>query len=159
MFDKKRSCGGCTACCTALGIHKFNKPPGVACNHECAGGCNIYNTRPQECVAFRCGWLDKMFEPEDRPDMTGLVPVPVQQRERRIDGRRTLVVYESVPGASRTDAGINLLRQALDEGWIVCVLSSVTKPEGQFHISKGLPQVKQLIAKLRESGEVVNVHL
>jgi hypothetical protein len=53
-----RSCAGCTLCCKIMGIAALEKPPGAWCKHcEPAGGCRIYDDRPQECRTFFCGYL------------------------------------------------------------------------------------------------------
>lgn len=53
-----RECRDCTMCCKVMGIIALQKPPGVWCRHcEPARGCAIYETRPQECRTFVCGYL------------------------------------------------------------------------------------------------------
>ncbi len=72
-----RECGDCTACCAVLAIVEdgMHKPPGVMCQHCTAGpGCAIYQTRPQVCRGFHCGWrllgdLDESW----RPDRSGIL--------------------------------------------------------------------------------------
>lgn len=54
-----RSCGKCSMCCKLLYIIEMNKPANKWCEH-CKpgfGGCSIYETRPQICRSFACGWL------------------------------------------------------------------------------------------------------
>jgi len=53
-----RECGDCTLCCKVMGIIALDKPPGLWCSHcKPARGCAIYDTRPQECRTFVCGYL------------------------------------------------------------------------------------------------------
>jgi hypothetical protein len=53
-----KDCGGCTLCCKVIGIKELNKPQGVWCTHCLAGvGCKIYESKPEECGTFVCGWL------------------------------------------------------------------------------------------------------
>jgi hypothetical protein len=53
-----RGCSECTLCCKIMGIKEIDKPPGVWCGHcSPARGCAIYESRPQECRKFVCGWL------------------------------------------------------------------------------------------------------
>lgn len=53
-----RECGDCTLCCKIMGIRELDKPPGVWCGHcRPARGCAIYDSRPQECRKFVCGYL------------------------------------------------------------------------------------------------------
>jgi len=70
---KPRECGGCTACCTALNIPEVPSPAGEHCEHECAVGCAIYETRPGRCKSdFKCAWLEGWgSKADDRPDQLG----------------------------------------------------------------------------------------
>lgn len=45
-------------CCKIMGIKEIDKPPGIWCSHcKPARGCAIYESRPQECRGFVCGYL------------------------------------------------------------------------------------------------------
>ncbi len=53
-----RSCGSCTMCCKLLEIDVLEKPRGVWCKHcNPKSGCTIYETRPEPCRSFHCGYL------------------------------------------------------------------------------------------------------
>ena len=53
-----RECGDCTLCCKIMGIREIDKSPGIWCGHcRPARGCAIYESRPQECRKFVCGYL------------------------------------------------------------------------------------------------------
>ena len=53
-----RSCDGCTMCCKLLEVTALAKPRQKWCPDCTVGkGCNIYETRPEECRAFYCGWM------------------------------------------------------------------------------------------------------
>jgi hypothetical protein len=53
-----RDCGECTLCCKLLGIESLDKPAGVWCAHcKPSRGCGIYESRPQDCRNFICGYL------------------------------------------------------------------------------------------------------
>jgi hypothetical protein len=54
-----RSCGRCSLCCRLLHVIELNKPAGRWCEHcrPGKGGCSIYDTRPQICRTYACGWL------------------------------------------------------------------------------------------------------
>ena len=53
-----RSCGTCTLCCKLMKVSELDKPSGTWCKHVVQGkGCGIYETRPQSCRAFLCGYL------------------------------------------------------------------------------------------------------
>ncbi len=53
-----RSCDGCTMCCKLLEVVTLKKPRHKWCP-DCAigSGCKIYESRPQECRDFYCGWM------------------------------------------------------------------------------------------------------
>jgi hypothetical protein len=67
---------------------------GQACRH-CSGGCTIYQTRPQPCRDFLCGWrkLD-ILGPEWRPDLSGIL---------------AQIETDDIPAASGFAAGIGLM--------------------------------------------------
>ena len=72
-----RVCGSCNVCCVAftIDVPELQKLPGIPC-HNCRddGGCEIYDSRPQTCRSFHCGWrrLKWVREPL-RPDLSGVV--------------------------------------------------------------------------------------
>ena len=70
-----RSCSGCTLCCKILGVPALEKPRGAWCTHCNRGvGCRIYETRPEECRTFLCGWLvNPRFGVEWRPERSKIV--------------------------------------------------------------------------------------
>ena len=53
-----RACGSCTLCCKVMRIRELDKPPGEWCPHCAIGkGCKIYDSRPEDCRIFYCGYL------------------------------------------------------------------------------------------------------
>jgi uncharacterized protein len=53
-----RICGECSLCCKLLPIAVLDKQANLWCQHCKPGnGCSIYNTRPQVCRDYHCGWL------------------------------------------------------------------------------------------------------
>ncbi len=53
-----RSCDGCTMCCKVMEVVALQKPGQKWCPHCAIGtGCTIYETRPDECRTFYCGWM------------------------------------------------------------------------------------------------------
>jgi hypothetical protein len=54
-----RTCGACSLCCKLLPIAALDKPHDRWCVHcrPGAGGCTIYETRPEPCRSFSCHWL------------------------------------------------------------------------------------------------------
>lgn len=79
MSDSLRSCGSCTACCTALGVPELGKSTYRRCTHLCDNGCGIYTERPGSCRTFECQWLRGLLELDDgidmdlRPDACGVI--------------------------------------------------------------------------------------
>lgn len=69
-----RSCGPCSACCHAIGVHELGKPYFQACKRLEDYGCRKYNDRPQSCRRYACLWLQGMGE--TRPDSLGLLISP-----------------------------------------------------------------------------------
>ena len=69
-----RECGDCTQCCIVPAIDKpdFQKEPASVCRH-CDNGCRIYDTRPQTCRTYYCGWRWlEIFADDWRPDKSGV---------------------------------------------------------------------------------------
>jgi len=77
--DPKRACGECRACCSALdiqhspgeemfGIVVVEADSGVACPHECAQGCAVYDRRPASCQLYSCWWRRGWSPDGARPD-------------------------------------------------------------------------------------------
>jgi hypothetical protein len=70
-----RECGGCTLCCIVPVIDKpeMQKLPSSVCRHCTGGGCDIYESRPQTCRTYYCGWRWSTLLPDDwRPDQSGI---------------------------------------------------------------------------------------
>lgn len=74
-----RQCGECRLCCFTHAVspvegETFRKKEKEWCEHcEIGGGCGIYPTRPYNCRAFNCAWLQGERNEDERPDKTGLV--------------------------------------------------------------------------------------
>lgn len=55
-----RSCGECSLCCYLLDVPEAGKPDGPHWCPHCrpgAGGCSIYDKRPDICRRYACMWL------------------------------------------------------------------------------------------------------
>jgi hypothetical protein len=69
-----RTCGSCTLCCIVpvIDMPEVQKLPSSVCRH-CVSGCDIYETRPEVCRNYYCGWrrLD-IFDEDWRPDLSGV---------------------------------------------------------------------------------------
>jgi len=59
MSGSERICGTCSLCCKLLPIAALGKPADRWCKHSHpgAGGCAIYESRPDTCRSFHCAWL------------------------------------------------------------------------------------------------------
>lgn len=69
-----RECGACTLCCIIPGIDKpeLQKLPKAVCRYL-DQGCTIYETRPDVCRKYYCGWRKLDMVPQDwRPDLSGV---------------------------------------------------------------------------------------
>ena len=91
-----RTCGDCTVCCTVMAIDKpdIQKPSGAACRH-CVGGCTIYETRPEVCRSWYCGWRTvDIFSEAWRPDKSGVMPQ---------------IIVDDIPPSFNFSTGIGLL--------------------------------------------------
>lgn len=94
-----RSCGPCSACCTATPVAELSKPAGVRCGNlidSACGSCSIYPDRPKACQVYRCAWLDGYGPDEARPDLIGLVSELMFK-----DGYPFLAAVVMVPGRER----------------------------------------------------------
>lgn len=72
---KDRTCGTCTVCCYVpfIDTPELKKPAGVVCPNCTGRGCGIYETRPQVCRDYYCGWRYTAQLGDDwRPDKSGV---------------------------------------------------------------------------------------
>ena len=121
-----RSCGSCTACCTAIGVQELDKPAGVRCAHlrpRHAKPCGIYEVRPPGCHLYACAWLQGVIPRRDRPDRIGVVFDST--REGLV---RAVDVWPGAHLAPRVQAIIQVLAR---EGFMVHVPN--------YHRPKALP--------------------
>jgi hypothetical protein len=100
----RRSCGGCTLCCTLLALNDapFAKPSRCDCPFATAGeGCRIYRDRPTECRTMSCLWLQdgegRFLADADRPDRSGVVVIGVKGSPPWLE------LHESVHGAADSE--------------------------------------------------------
>jgi hypothetical protein len=84
MVDQKRpplvpgrECNDCNVCCVDLAINEpgLRKLPGIRCQNALPDNrCAIYQTRPDTCRGFFCGWrMLKWVKPGLRPDTSGVL--------------------------------------------------------------------------------------
>lgn len=70
-----RDCGSCNACCDVplIDTPKLRKTSNSLCGNWRQSGCAIYETRPDVCRRFFCGWRRTKLIPDDwRPDRSGV---------------------------------------------------------------------------------------
>ena len=74
---ESRACGACNVCCVALTIDdpELQKLQGYRCrNAQKDNSCAIYDTRPDTCRTFFCGWRQLKWVRETlRPDISGVL--------------------------------------------------------------------------------------
>ena len=157
MHLSERECGGCTLCCTLLGVNELSKPAGQQCVFEDRGrGCRIYAERPQVCRSFQCLWLrDPALLPNDdqRPDRSHVVfwlpkdaepfaehglaipPVPGDTPQSTLEKQIGALIDSEYPDALKSfDVALDVL---VANGWFLTVIAgkkrSVVASEQTLH--------------------------
>jgi hypothetical protein len=61
----------------------FIKPVNQWCGHCASGkGCQIYDTRPEQCMSYTCMWLARDLPLELKPNRCGVIIEPLPQDDR-----------------------------------------------------------------------------
>jgi hypothetical protein len=68
---QEQTCGGCTACCYAIGVEELGKPYFRHCEHQKASSCRIHETKPGSCKRYKCLYLQGAVKV--RPDELGFI--------------------------------------------------------------------------------------
>ena len=102
-----RDCSGCAMCCMVLGIGELDKPKGVWCPHcSTRRSCDTYETRPEECRTFNCGYLTNPNVGEEwKPTKSKLILVSDMG-----GNRLTVQVHPSRPDAWRKEPYYSALK-------------------------------------------------
>ena len=105
-----RTCGSCNVCCVALTIDDpaLQKAQGYRCRHaQRDNSCAIYETRPQTCRTFFCGWRRlKWIRETLRPDSSGVL-VRLHNEVSAADGtQRAGVIFTLLNGAALKAEGL-----------------------------------------------------
>lgn len=103
-----RLCSGCTMCCKLLAIDVLEKPRGAWCSHcDQKSGCKIYESRPDACRGFYCGYL-RLPQIDDRwkPSKSKFL---INYEDRA--GRIVIHADPARPDAWRADPYIKTIRQ------------------------------------------------
>lgn len=139
-----RECGGCNVCCVVLTIDDpaLKKVQGVRCpNARPDNGCGIYDTRPQTCRTFLCGWMQhRWVRPALRPDLSGVL---IRGQMRDVDGtRRPSVVVSLLREAGLEAEGLAETVAAPVAAGIPVFLEIVGRPG----LTYGVARVDQVLA-------------
>lgn len=100
-----RQCGECQACCEVEAVETVKKPMFARCEHQCALGCGIYESRPAECRNFQCLWLQGHFGKHHRPDKCGIMLDISNEPE----GRR-IVALQTASNKASLDDVVSMVR-------------------------------------------------
>jgi hypothetical protein len=87
-LSSPRACGACSLCCKLLPIAALGKPHDTWCPHcrPGAGGCTIYQTRPDACRTFDCLWLtDASFGEHWFPQKSKMVVQVIEVEDAAYD--------------------------------------------------------------------------
>jgi hypothetical protein len=126
-----RACDGCSECCIIMTIDapELRKLSGERCHNLLpTNRCGLYETRPNGCRTFFCGWrMLKWVKTELRPDISGVMV--------------TLSPSDEPGRQGATDVFFTLLRhEALEsEGLAESVAAAVASGAAVFIRVPGLP--------------------
>ncbi len=112
-----RACGTCTLCCKVMGVKQIDKPAGKWCRHCAPGkGCLVYDTRPEECRTYVCGWLQwSELGLEWKPERSKVI-LGIHRATQGGGARLTVTVDPSYPSAWRASPIYRKLKQWAFEG-------------------------------------------
>ena len=110
VLTQKYTCGGCTVCCTVVGVNDLGKPFYARCEHQIERGCGIYLDRPRGCRDFVCAWAAGLIGDAEswRPDRCDLL-----FNLRRFADGLWLEIYEAKPGAATDVKRVDYLVQKI----------------------------------------------
>lgn len=141
-----RSCGFCTACCTALGVKELKKAPGEPCNKllQIGVGCSVYHTRPPSCRDFECAWLQGLLPENAKPEKSGVVFTFTQPNNSF--GQQVMVAYEAHQGSFHSIEAQLLLTQVAKTKLIITVVGNNRNFLGP---ADQIRKAREFVAKLR----------
>ena len=136
-----KECGGCTLCCVLPPVGEMDKPPNFRCKHACSG-CDIYETRPNECRAFECLWRFGKLHDRMRPDRCGVI-FELHKAQQTV----IAMVDPFRPDAWQNGITGTLIERMLVDDYTVWVVIGKEKhlllPEGRKH-QQSLDQLKEI---------------
>lgn len=154
-----RECGACNVCCVALTIDDpaLRKPQGYRCpNTTPDHGCRIYDSRPDTCRTFFCGWRRLAWVRDGlRPDRSGVLVR--LQGEVKADGARTLGVAFALltDAALKADGLAESVAAAVQAG--VPVYLHVPGPPGYTASQARINEVLEPAVLTRDKAELLRV--
>ena len=134
-----RSCGECNVCCIVPAVNEpaLRKPPGCRCvNAQASGGCGIYETRPETCRNFFCGWRRFAWVGDAlRPDLSGVYIWLAKDRRLATNQHEAAVVVTLLHDRSLAAEGLaEAIAAAIGAGYATYLM--VPGPPG--HTSCGI---------------------
>ena len=114
-----RDCGECTECCTAMAVSQLSKAAGEPCEHCTGAGCGQYDSRPSQCRAFSCMWLNGTGKERDRPDRSGMIFAKPQSATVFGSNEPTAMAYEASDGAAKRAAGADAISRLAESGRVI----------------------------------------
>lgn len=144
--NKLQRCGDCTACCHVLAIDELDKSNWKNCSHQCNKGCDIYQTKPQECSDYWCFFSGGMFGSniQFRPDKLGLI-FDFRGAEASLKDRlpiQFLQAWETRVNASKEIRAKQLLEQLVERFPIV--IRPYGKPLSKMSLLGSRKQIKKI---------------
>ena len=123
-------------------MEAISKPINTRCKHVCEDGCAIYDTRPQTCAEFECGYLQVGDDvPESlRPDRCGIIFI--KRTDRIFSGAL-------MPEIKTTDVAKGQIESFRKQGYSVVLLSLAEKKPLLMLAEEH--QSKEIIREYRES--------
>ena len=146
-----RDCGGCNVCCVAPAIDhppELQKLNGIRCQHNgCDNLCAIYETRPEPCRAFHCGYRQLEWIQETlKPSRSGVfVHLRHERTGSRAEGK--IGVLFTILDATALDA----------EGLAESVAAGVREDQPIYLGVPGPPGFASAVARLNEAVEIAVV--
>ena len=117
-----------------MAVSQLSKAAGEPCEHCTGAGCGQYDSRPSQCRAFSCMWLNGTGKERDRPDRSGMIFAKPQSATVFGSNEPTAMAYEASDGAAKGAAGADAIARLAESGRVIllkrdAVLSAYTVHE------------------------------
>ena len=155
-----RACGSCNICCIALTIDdpELHKPQGFRCRHNQRDNlCGIYESRPQTCREFHCGWmLLRWVKISLRPDQSRVL-IRLRGLISPEDGTRQLGIEVALldKSALRAEGLAETIAAAVVAG--MPVFLRIPGPPGLTSASARVNDVLEQAVLTRDKAEVMRI--